>query len=29
MELRTSGMQLELEITGPDEARPIIAGLFA
>ncbi|WP_051324803.1 hypothetical protein [Candidatus Solirubrobacter pratensis] len=29
MELRTSGMQLELEITGPDEARAMIAGLFA
>jgi hypothetical protein len=29
LELRRAGDRLELRITGPDEARPIIAELFA
>lgn len=29
MDLRRSGETLELEVTGPDEARPIIEELFA
>jgi hypothetical protein len=29
LELRRAGELLELEISGPDEARPIIAELFA